>query len=61
MIADGDTVMANPFYLSIPGGPNGGLWWTTWIMGVIATVSIAGFNPLEDHYSGAKAVSSVLS
>ncbi|KAG7530995.1 hypothetical protein FFLO_04666 [Filobasidium floriforme] len=37
IITDG-TVMANPFYLSIPGGPNGGLWWITWVMGVIASL-----------------------
>jgi KUP system potassium uptake protein len=50
IITDG-TVMANPFYLSIPGGPNGGLWWITWVMGVIASVSHAqvyqNFNRIE--------------
>lgn len=39
LILDGATVIQNPFYLSIPGGSGGGLWWLTWIMGVFATVS----------------------
>jgi len=39
LIVDGENVMKNPFYLSIPGGSNGGLWWLTWVMGVFATVS----------------------
>jgi K+ transporter len=39
LIIDGSNVVANPFYLSIPGGSNGGLWWLTWVMGVFATVS----------------------
>ncbi len=39
LISNGEVVIQNPFYLSIPGGSNGGLWWVTWIMGVLATVS----------------------
>ncbi|KAJ9120623.1 hypothetical protein QFC22_002552 [Naganishia vaughanmartiniae] len=35
---DGEKVIANPFYLSIPGGENGGFWWVTWIFGVLATL-----------------------
>jgi KUP system potassium uptake protein len=38
LIVDGERVLANPFYLSIPGGQNGGLWWVTWIFGVFATL-----------------------
>jgi KUP system potassium uptake protein len=38
LISNGEVVIANPFYLSIPGGSNGGLWWVTWVMGVFATV-----------------------
>ncbi|GHJ84454.1 hypothetical protein NliqN6_0856 [Naganishia liquefaciens] len=38
LIVDGEHVIANPFYLSIPGGENGGLWWVIWIFGVFATL-----------------------
>ncbi len=37
--AGGAEVLSNPFYQSVPGGTGGGLWWLTWIMGVIACVS----------------------
>lgn len=37
-MVDGERVIANPFYLTIPGGENGGLWWVTWVFGVFATL-----------------------
>ncbi|KAJ9116704.1 hypothetical protein QFC20_000639 [Naganishia adeliensis] len=38
LVVDGERVIANPFYLTIPGGENGGLWWVTWVFGVFATL-----------------------
>ena len=49
LIVDGERVIANPFYLSIPGGQNGGLWWVIWIFGVFATlIASQGVFVLED-------------
>ncbi|KAF9029604.1 potassium transporter [Hymenopellis radicata] len=38
LIADGEAVIQNVFYRSIPGGLNGGLWWVMWLVALLATL-----------------------
>ncbi|KAF8918970.1 potassium transporter [Mucidula mucida] len=38
LITDGDNVILNVFYRSIPGPINGGLWWVMWIVALLATI-----------------------
>lgn len=39
MIADGDAVMSNIFYRTIPGNAGGPLFWIMFILAILATVS----------------------
>ncbi|EGG09512.1 uncharacterized protein MELLADRAFT_104243 [Melampsora larici-populina 98AG31] len=38
LITNGDHVITNIFYQSIPGGSGGGLWWIVWVFGMLATI-----------------------
>ncbi|KAL8280080.1 hypothetical protein RQP46_007410 [Phenoliferia psychrophenolica] len=38
LITDGDVVIAQVFFNSIPGPVSGGFWWFTWIISVLAAV-----------------------
>lgn len=38
MITNGDHVISNVFYQSIPGPTGGVLWWIVWIFGMLATI-----------------------
>jgi KUP system potassium uptake protein len=39
LITDGDNVISNVFYQTIPGKANGPLYWITFIIAIFATVS----------------------
>jgi KUP system potassium uptake protein len=38
LIVDGDTVITNVFYTSIPGKANGPLFWIIYVWAILATV-----------------------
>ncbi|KAH9824989.1 potassium transporter-domain-containing protein [Melampsora americana] len=38
LITNGEHVITNIFYQSIPGGSSGALWWIVWIFGMLATI-----------------------
>lgn len=38
LITNGDHVITNIFYQSIPGGSTGPLWWIVWVFGMLATI-----------------------
>lgn len=38
LIHDGDAVISNIFYNSIPGPTSGPLWWIVWTVGILATI-----------------------
>ena len=38
LVVDGDAVISNVFYNSIPGPTGGPLWWIVWIFGLLATL-----------------------
>ncbi|KAG0142024.1 hypothetical protein CROQUDRAFT_663100 [Cronartium quercuum f. sp. fusiforme G11] len=38
LITNGEHVISNIFYQSIPGPTGGGIWWIVWIFGMLATI-----------------------
>ncbi|GAA6002540.1 KUP/HAK/KT family potassium transporter [Rhodotorula paludigena] len=38
LIVDGEAILPNVFYNSIPGGTGGGFWWFTWVFAVLSAV-----------------------
>lgn len=48
LIRDGDNVIQNVFFQSIPGGVNGGFWWFTFVLAILAAVIASqGLSPLQ--------------
>ncbi|BGP18030.1 hypothetical protein JCM10213_008435 [Rhodosporidiobolus nylandii] len=38
LITDGEIILQNIFFQSIPGGVSGGFWWVTWIIAVLSAI-----------------------